>query len=139
MQIVLTPDDLKRLKPETRQALFEQLGIETGPAKARGRAPASPKPSKADDPLAELVDSINDRSRAALTQLVKSGGESTWKAIAGKVSGIELGRFMASVHRRYRTLTRNQKAVLVTLRGDGDDARLHIAAPQLKQLKALLK
>lgn len=143
MQIVLTPEDIRRLKPATRQALFADLGIESGAAaggRPAKRAGARGRAAKASgDPLADMVGSINDRARAALTQLVNAGGQADWNAIAAKVPHLELGRFMASVHRRYRTLTRDPEAVIIQLKQDGEKARLRVAAGVAAKLKPLLK
>lgn len=145
MQIVLTPEDIQRLKPATRQALFADLGIEAAgammPTRSRrgGRGAGAGADKAAADPLPTLVDSINDRARAALSQLVNAGGQADWKAIATKVPKLELGRFMASVHRRYRTLTRDPDAVIIKLQQDGEHSRLRLAPGLVAKLKPLLK
>jgi len=143
MQIVLTPEDIRKLRPATRQALFAELGLEWH-AIAKGGAAKKPKsagkrPAKVSgDPLAELVESINDRARAALTVLVNAGGESEWAAISSKVPKLEPGRFLASIHRRYRTLTGDHEAVVVVLDDDAESTRLRLARGMLGKLKKLL-
>lgn len=142
MQIVLTPEDIQRLKPATRQALFADLGIGAGlaAAKPERRGGARRGAAKvAADPLAELVNSINERARAALTLLVNAGGQADWSALEAKVPELELGRFMASVHRRYRTLTRDPEAVVIRLKQDGETNHLRLAQGLVAKLKPLLK
>lgn len=138
MQIVLTVEDLRRLKPATRDALLDELGL-ARPAAAekvsRTRAKAA---DTAGEPLAELVGSINDRARAALSLMVQSGGKAEWAEIAAKVPGLEPGRFLASVHRRYRTLTRDPGAVLISAKEDGEQLRLRLASGLIAKLKPLL-
>jgi hypothetical protein len=141
MQIVLTPEDIKRLQPATRRALFQELGLESAASGAPGRRKPGPKPkakAAAADPLEALVSSVNDRSRAALKVLVDAGGSLDWDSISSKVPKLEPGRFLASVHRRYRTLTRDAEAVLINAREDGEAMQLKLVRGLAGKLKPLL-
>ncbi|HSW13598.1 MAG TPA: hypothetical protein VLI06_12210 [Solimonas sp.] len=137
MQIVLTLEDLNRLSAATREALFAELGFKAGALPGgRGRKAAT---AVATDPLEQLVDSINDRALAALKVLVRADGQLAWSAIATKVPKLEMGRFMAAVHRRYRTLTGNESAVLIALDQRSKTPLLRVDRALLPKLRALLK